>query len=86
MESLAFVMALMGCSDGGGACTEVRLSDYAFKSRAQCEHAVELVLNRSTDIDYPSISARCMTARQYAANRDAPQARAVLANLQAFPN
>ena len=84
MEAFTFVMALMGCGDGGGACAEVRLSDYSFRDRAQCERAVEAVLTTSTDIGYPTIAARCMSVRQYSASRDGTTVRAALANLQRF--
>jgi hypothetical protein len=82
MEPLTYVMALMGCADGGGACTEVRLSEYLFRNRQQCERATEQVLTSSTDIGYPTIGARCVSASHYAASNG--KARATLARLQPY--
>ncbi|MBY8825375.1 hypothetical protein [Sphingomonas colocasiae] len=86
MEALTYVMAILGCADGGGACTEVRLSRYRFADRAQCERAIAPILSGSTDVSYPTIAARCISERHYAAHNGTAATRATLASLQRFTN
>ena len=59
METLAFVMAIMGCADGGAACTEARVAPVAYPSIEACHAAMPVVLERSTDLSYPIIQAAC---------------------------
>lgn len=84
MEPLTYVMAILGCADGGNACTEVRLSEFRYLNKAQCERAIDVILPDSTDVSYPTIAARCLSERNYAAARGA-KARAALATLRTFP-
>jgi hypothetical protein len=86
MDALTYVMAILGCADGGGACTEVRLSNYRYENRAQCERAITPILTGSTDVGYPTIAARCVAERQYVAQRGTHATRTVLAGLQRFPD
>jgi hypothetical protein len=86
MDALTYVMAILGCADGGGACTEVRLSNYRYENRAQCERAITPILTGSTDVGYPTIAARCVSERQYVAQRGTRATRTVLAGLQRFPD
>ena len=85
MEALTYVMAILGCADDGGACAEVRLSRYRFENRAQCERAITPILTGSTDVSYPTIAARCVSERRYAAQNRTPAVRATLAGLRHFP-
>jgi hypothetical protein len=84
MEPLTYVMAILGCADGGGTCTEVRLAQFRFQDKVQCERAIDAILPDSTDVNYPTIAARCLSERHYAAARGA-KARATLATLRTFP-
>lgn len=86
MEALTYVMAILGCADGGSACTEVRLSSYRYVNRAQCERAIVPILSGSTDIGYPTIAARCVSERHYVARNGTRATRAALAALQRFPD
>jgi hypothetical protein len=85
MTALTFVMAILGCADGGGACTEVRLSSYRYENRAQCEAAITPILTGSTDVGYPTIAARCVSERQYVTQRGPHATRTALAALRSYP-
>lgn len=59
MEPVFYVMAILGCSDDGGACSQQRTEPAHYTSAAQCQAAMPAALRRSTDIDYPVITAAC---------------------------
>lgn len=59
MEPLVYVLALMGCPDGGGPCVEARLAPVKFTSIQACQAAMPAALRQNTDIDYPEITAAC---------------------------
>jgi hypothetical protein len=59
MEPLFYVMAIMGCSDGGGQCAQQRIEPVHYSSIQQCQTAMPAALMRNTDLDYPEISAAC---------------------------
>jgi hypothetical protein len=59
MDSLIYVMAIMGCGDGGMACQQVRTVDARYESLAACQAAAQVQLAASTDIDAPEIMASC---------------------------
>lgn len=82
MSALFYVMAVFGCGDGAAQCVEARLAGRRFETQAACERALEEVLTSSTDVDAPSISARCMSAKAYvAAQTDKRRATLKLAAL-----
>lgn len=87
MEPLLYVMAILGCADGATACTEARLAGYRFENKQQCERAIEDQLMAATDLSFPTISARCVSERQYIAQtRNPGKARTFLAGLTRFGN
>jgi hypothetical protein len=59
MEPVFFVMAILGCSDDGGACSQQRTEPAHYTSAAQCQAAMPAALRRNTDIDYPVVTAAC---------------------------
>ena len=59
MEPIFYVLALMGCPDDGGACTEARVAPARYSSIQACQAAMPAALLRNTDIDFPSITAAC---------------------------
>ncbi len=67
-----FLIAIMGCGEGDSACRQVRLLDTQFQSRVECVAASEQALTRNTDVDYPTVIAQCVTARQAAAFKVTP--------------
>ena len=59
MGPLVYVMAIMGCGDGGYQCTEVRLVETRFETMAQCQQAAQAQLIRNGDLEYPELLASC---------------------------
>lgn len=54
-----FVIAILGCADGGSACTPVATLPARYESERQCVAATVPALERNTDFDYPTLVARC---------------------------
>ena len=67
MQSLLFVMAIMGCGESDAACREVRIDQQRFQSVAACQAATDAALVRHSDLDFPTIVARCRPANARAA-------------------
>jgi hypothetical protein len=62
MQSLLFVMAIMGCGESDAACREVRIDQQRFQSAAACRAATDSALIRHSDLDFPTVVARCRQA------------------------
>jgi hypothetical protein len=62
MQSLLFVIAIMGCGEGDAPCREVQVAAPRYASEAACTAATESVLMRYTDLSYPSVVAQCRPA------------------------
>jgi len=62
MQSLLFVMAIMGCGESDAACREVRIDQQRFQSAAACQAATGAALARHTDLEFPTIVALCRPA------------------------
>lgn len=72
MGPVSFVIAILGCADGGTACQQVAVAPARYESAAACEAATTNVLAGATDFDFPTIVARCQSARQPAALQRVP--------------
>ncbi|HET9429488.1 MAG TPA: hypothetical protein VFO69_14130 [Allosphingosinicella sp.] len=59
METLAFVMAILGCGEGDLPCAELRLAQSRYANQAACLAATEVEIARHGDLDYPVIVAQC---------------------------
>lgn len=59
MDQIFYVMAIMGCSDGSMDCAEQRVEPVRYQSVAACQAAMPRVLERHTDLAYPTIAAAC---------------------------
>ena len=59
MAPAFFVMAIMGCGDGGAMCTEARVAAARFISIEACQAAMPAALSTSADLDFPEIAAIC---------------------------
>ncbi|MCA3254534.1 MAG: hypothetical protein INF91_02825 [Alphaproteobacteria bacterium] len=59
MNSALIVMAILGCADGGGQCQTVRTVETPYASVAACNAAAGPVLERLTDLEYPTLMAQC---------------------------
>lgn len=54
-----FVIAIMGCADGGSSCTQVATLQTRYESAAQCSAATSAALQANNNFDFPTLVARC---------------------------
>jgi len=54
-----FVIAILGCADGGSACTPVATLQTRYDSAEQCTAASPAALEANSDFDFPTLLARC---------------------------
>jgi len=59
MQTLMYVMAILGCGESDAACREVRVDPQTYQSEAGCRAATAATLARYTDLEFPTIVARC---------------------------
>lgn len=64
-----FVIAILGCADGSGACTPVATLPTRYESRAQCAASTVDVLGSNNDFDYPTLMAECRPSKVRASER-----------------
>jgi hypothetical protein len=62
-----FVIALLGCADGGGACTEVATLPAHYGTETECTAATAAALVENSNLDFPTIVARCRAGTTKAA-------------------
>jgi hypothetical protein len=72
MGPVTFVIAILGCADGGTSCQQVALAPARYENQAVCEAATANVLAGATDFDFPTIVAQCRSAKSPAAVQRAP--------------
>ena len=66
-----FVIAILGCADGGSACTPVATLQTRYASEAQCTAATVSALEANSNFDFPSLVAECRREEpRAAAERD----------------
>ena len=72
-----FVIAILGCADGGTACTPVATLPTAYTSQAQCTAATGAALIENSNFDYPTLLARCRSedAKAASAAKDSQKQR-----------
>jgi acyl-CoA synthetase (AMP-forming)/AMP-acid ligase II len=63
-----FVIAILGCADGGSACTPVATLETHYVTEAQCSAATAAALLDNTNFDYPTLVARCRPAETKSAD------------------
>ncbi|HLO20763.1 MAG TPA: hypothetical protein VK192_09760 [Sphingomicrobium sp.] len=63
-----FVIALLGCADGGSACTPVATLETRYATEAQCVAATGAALIQNSDFDFPTLVARCHAAEAKSAD------------------
>jgi acyl-CoA synthetase (AMP-forming)/AMP-acid ligase II len=54
-----FVIAILGCADGGSACTPVATLQTRYATEEQCSAATAAALIDNSNFDYPTLVARC---------------------------
>jgi hypothetical protein len=72
MEPLYYVMAIMGCADGGDMCSEARIAQPQFTSYQACQLAMDDQLMLNSDLSFPVIQAQCRSTRPIMASTDTP--------------
>ncbi len=77
MGPVSFVIALLGCADGSGACRPVALIPARYESRQACAAAAGGVLAVNTDFDFPTIVAECRAAKAPASSGARPARSAI---------
>jgi len=59
MTPMFFVVAILGCGDGSGQCTEARVVPARYETLAQCRAALPQQIAANTDISFPVIGGDC---------------------------
>jgi hypothetical protein len=54
-----FVIAILGCADGGSSCTPVATLSTHFATVAECSAATTGALEANSNFDFPTLLARC---------------------------
>lgn len=73
MDQLLYVLAILGCTDDGQACRQVRLEPARYTSQVACREAMPEALRRATDVDYPLITAACQRRGAQMVDRTVPR-------------
>lgn len=54
-----FIIAILGCADGGSACTPVATLQTRYDTQAECAAATSAALEANSNFDFPTLLARC---------------------------
>jgi hypothetical protein len=54
-----FVIAILGCADGGSSCTPVATLQTRYSTAAECSAASSAALEANSNFDFPTLLARC---------------------------
>ncbi|HEX6785267.1 MAG TPA: hypothetical protein VF098_11540 [Sphingomicrobium sp.] len=57
-----FVIAILGCADGGSACTPVATLQAHYATQSECAAATTSALEANSNFDFPTLLARCRPA------------------------
>ncbi|WP_155263285.1 hypothetical protein [Sphingomonas segetis] len=69
-----FVIAILGCADGGSACTPVATLQTRYVTEAQCTASAGAALMDNSNFDFPTLVAQCRVEEPRAAEaRDRPR-------------
>lgn len=68
-----FIIAILGCADGGSSCTPVATLDTHYATQAECSAATSAALEQNSNFDFPTLLARCR--RSGGADKSADAAR-----------
>ena len=80
MGPVTFVIAILGCADGGSSCTPVATLPARYATAAQCSAATGKALEQNNNFDFPTLLARCRAgaAPDSAQARPVPPSRGVM--------
>jgi hypothetical protein len=70
-----FVIAILGCADGGSSCTPVATLPTRYATAAQCSAAAGQALEQHNDFDFPTLLARCRAGAASASAQASPEPR-----------
>lgn len=65
-----FVIAILGCADGGSACTPVATLPTQYANERQCTAATASALEANSEFDFPTILAQCREGSVKASARE----------------
>ncbi len=71
-----FVIAILGCADGGSACTPVATLPVRYEDAAQCDAATVAALEANSNFDFATLLAKCRSesaAKAAAVSASQPQ-------------
>ena len=72
MGPLGYIIAILGCADGGASCQTVATLSPRYESAAQCAAARDGALDSNSDLDFPTLIAQCRPASARPAAASAP--------------
>lgn len=58
-----FIIAILGCADGGSACAPVATVPAHYASESACSAAAPEALIDNSDLDFPTLIAECRSIR-----------------------
>ena len=67
-----FIIAILGCADGGTGCAPVATVPTHYASEAACSAAAPEALIDNSDLDFPTLVAECRPAATSAADERQP--------------
>lgn len=74
MGSGYFIIAILGCADGGTGCAPVTTVPTHYSSESACSAAAPEALINNSDLDFPTLVAECRSVgASAAASDDRPQ-------------
>ena len=76
MDAGYFIIAIMGCADGGSSCTPVMTVPTRYESEAACAAAAPAALLDHSNFDFPALLAECKSAARPAAAQKPAEAGA----------
>lgn len=59
MGPVGYVIAILGCADGGSSCQLAATLSVRYESAAQCQAAREPALDANSDLNFPTLIAQC---------------------------
>ena len=63
-----FVIAILGCADGGSACTPVTTLQTRYATQSECTAATGAALIENSNFDFPTLVASCRHAEARSAD------------------
>jgi hypothetical protein len=72
-----FVIAILGCADGGSACTPITTLQTHYTTQAECIAATGAALIDNSNFDFPTLVASCKRGETRSAEeqRQGPEKR-----------